>query len=202
MGQVIDYFWGEDIYDPRICMKYMGWDPMDNVQTWTGLKERIPCFTWDDAGYWLFSLNWTDPLLIAVQKYMNVIGTDINSLMLTTPDPTWILSKIAKMPGTVRIKVIKRDGGGSDNDTRLYSRKAVAYKPWVSPDLKMHGVNKIMEDDFSCKLPEDFYKWYKPTREKYASLAKKEMMAELVSRNKKAQEKKDKEKKRGRPRKN
>jgi hypothetical protein len=31
MGQVIDYFWGEDIYDPRICMKYMGWDPMDNV---------------------------------------------------------------------------------------------------------------------------------------------------------------------------
>ncbi|GAG57966.1 unnamed protein product, partial [marine sediment metagenome] len=113
----------------------------------------------------------------------------------------WILSKIAKMPGTIRIKVIKRDGGGTDNDSRLYSRKAVAYKPWVSPDLKMHGVNKIMEDDFSCKLPDEFYKWYKPTREKYASLAKKEMMAELVSRNKKEQEKRDKATKRGRPRK-
>ena len=195
MGQVVDYFWGEDIFKlagstaasirAPICQKYMGWDPTEVVDNWLDIPEgtRIPMYQWDDAGYWLFSLNWTDPLLISIQQYMNVVGTDMNSMMLTTPDPTWILSKIAKMPGTTRIKIIKRDGGGSDRDSKLYSRRALGYIPWIYPDLKGGGVNKRLEDDFSCKLPEPFYsKWYKPTREHYAKRAKLAMKEELRRR--------------------
>ena len=211
MGQVVDYFFGEDIYkitgstaDTRrapICQKYMGWEPTEVVETWINIPEgeRIPMYQWDDAGMWLFSLNWTDPLLISVQQYMNVVGTDMNSLMLTSPDPEWILSKIANMPGTMRIKIIKRDGGGSDADSRLYSRRALGYVPWKYPDLKGGGVNKKLEDDFSCKLPDEFYKWYKPTRERYATLAKLAMRRELRRKAEQAIERAKGKKRRGRP---
>ena len=127
---------------------------------------------------------------------MNVVGTDMNTLMLTTPDPRWILSKIATMPGTIRVKIIKRDGGQGDNDSRVFSRRAIGYKPYKSPDLKKSGVNKVVEDDYSCKLPEEFYKWYKPTREAYAKRAKLAMMSELRRRNEARQKKK---RGRGRP---
>ncbi len=201
MGQAVDYLYGEDIFKitgssgyrrAPVCQRYMGWDPSENVEVWLDIISRIPMFTWDDAGYWLFSLNWTDPLLIAVQQYMNVVGTDINSLMLTTPDPSWILSKIATMPGCMRIRIIKRDGGGSDRDSKLYSRRALGYVPWKYPDMKAGGVNKKLEDDFSCKLPDEFYKWYKPTREKYARAAKLAMRAELVRRNEAARKRLEK----------
>ena len=210
MGQAVDYLWGEDIFTIKgstadsirapICQKYMGWDPNDNVETWLNIDERIACYQWDDAGYWLFSLNWTDPLLISIQKYFNVIGTDINSMMMTTPAPEWILSKIATMPGTMRIKITKRDGGRSDADSKLYSRRAVGYIPWKYPDLKGGGVNKKIHDEFSCKLPEPFYsKWYKPTREYYAKAAKLEMLEELRRKRLAALEAAKGKKKRGRP---
>ena len=140
----------------------------------------------------MFSLNWTDPLLITVQQYMNVVGTDMNSLLLTTPDPEWILSKIATMPGTIRIRIIKRDGGRSDADSKVFSRRAIGYLPYKTPDLKKGGVNKVLEDDYSCKLPEEFYKWYKPTREAYARRAKLAMRDELRRRNEAREKKKQK----------
>lgn len=210
MGQVIDYFFGEDIFTVTgstgfrrapICEKYMGWDPIEVVDTWLDIPEgtRIPMYQWDDAGYWLFSLNWTDPLLISIQQYMNVVGTDMNNMMLTSPDPEWILSKIATMPGTMRVKIIKRDGGGSDADSRLYSRRALGYVPWKYPDLKGGGVNKKLVDDFSCKLPDKFYKWYKPTREFYATRAKLAMREELKRKAAQAIERAKGKKKRGRP---
>lgn len=210
MGQVIDYLWGEDIFTIKgstaasirapFCQQYLGWDPNDCVDIWLDIENRIPGFIWDDAGYWLFSLNWTDRLLISIQKYMNVIGTDMNNLMLTTPDPEWILSKIATMPGTMRIKIIKRDGGRGDSDSRVFSRRALGYVPWKYPDLKGGGVNKKIEDDFSCKLPEPFYsKWYKPTRETYAKVAKLEMKRELRRRRLEALERDKPKKRRGRP---
>jgi len=197
MGQVLDYLKGQDIYDPGVCQKYLGWDPRENVDRWLDIYKRIPVFTWDDAGYWLFSLNWTDPLLITVQQYMNVVGTDMNTLILTTPDPSWILSKIANMPGTIRVNIIKRDGGREFDSVR-FARRAIAYKPWKYPDGKGGGVNKVLEDEFSCKLPDPFYsEWYKPIREKYAYDAKLAMKEELIRRSQ-AKQKKDKRfKKRG-----
>lgn len=201
MGQVIDYFFGEDIFKvtgstgfrraPN-CQKYMGWDPEEVVDLWYNLLKRIPNFAWDDAGMWLFSLNWTDPLLIAVQQYMNVVGTDMNCLMLTTPDPTWILSKIAGNPGMIRVEITKTRGGNSDADSVRFSRKAVGYRPWKTKDLKGGGVNKILIDDYSCKLPQEFYDWYKPTRERYAQVAKLRMREELMRRRMKAIEKEEK----------
>jgi hypothetical protein len=78
------------------------------------------------------------------------------------------------MVGVIRIKVVKRSGGEfTDEEYKLFARRGTGYTPWRSPDLKRGGVNKIMVDDFSCKIRQDLYDWYKPIREAYALEAKK-----------------------------
>ena len=172
MQQVLDYLWGIDASRWRDFKPYFGWDPEENVERWIDLDERIPMFVWDDAGYWLHSLNWTDPLLQAIQKYFNVIGTDINTPVLTTPSPSWILSKIANMPGTLRTKIVKRQGGISDAPSVKRGRLGLTYEPWRTPDGKMHGVNKRFVDNFNCYIPDPIYVEYYPIRKHYAKEAK------------------------------
>jgi len=179
--QVLDHLYGDPMtWD---TMKpYMGWHPAENVEKWLNVDERQPFFIWDDAGMWLFSLDWSDPLMVAIQKYMNVVGTDYNNLILTTPSASWVLSKISKMPGMKRIKIIKRDGGVTDAPSKLFSRIAVCYKPWRSPDLKKHGVYKRFYDFYSCRIPDDIYEIYYPIRREYARLAKMAIKEQLALR--------------------
>lgn len=181
LGQVYDYLRGRPL-SIDLVDQYFGWDPSEVVDDWWDIKKRQPLYVWDDAGMWLYSLDWHDPLLVAIQKYFNVIGTDLNALILTTPDPTWILSKLINMPGTIRVKVIKREGGIKNNPYKLYARRATGYKPYRSPDLKKTGVNRILTDDFSCYIPDDIYAFYQPKREHYAKRAKEQIRDVLSSK--------------------
>lgn len=158
--------------DPKNLSYYMGWEPNEVVATWNMNEERQPFYIWDDAGYWLHSMNWHDDLMIAIQQYFNVIGTDYNTVILTTPSPHWVLSKIANFPEMYRIRITKRTGGERDSESYLFSRKATAYKKWTSPDLKRGGVNKMFVDNYSCKIRDDLYAWYYPMRKEYAKEAK------------------------------
>lgn len=189
LEQALQYLTSIKQLEPKHLRRYMGWDPNEVVDQWLLEEERQPAYIWDDAGYWLHSLKWTDPVLVSIQQYMNVVGTDYNCLILTTPDPTWILSKVANMPGMIRIKVVKRDGSndlGMVSDSKRFSRRAIGYKPWKSPDLKRGGVNKVLVDDFSCKMREDLYEYYKPIRSHYAREAKKQIRANLAQANRKS----------------
>jgi len=150
----------------------MGWETEEVIDTWLDLDGRYPVYIWDDAGYWLHSMNWNDPLMISIQQYFNVVGTDYNTIILTTPSAKWVLSKIANMPEMIRVNIVKRDGGISDAPSKLYSRRGVAYEKWESPDMKRGGVNKIWTDDFSCRLRDEVYEEYKPVRDHYARMAK------------------------------
>jgi len=181
MGQVYDYLRGRPLSIDLID-EYLAWHPTEVIEKWSSITKRIPMFIWDDAGYWLFSMNWHDPLMIEIQKYFNVVGTDMNTLVLTTPDPTWILSKLLNMPGTIRVKVIKREGGVRDNPSKLYAREARGYKPYRSPDLKKTGVNRILTDQFSCYIPDDIYAFYQPRREHYTRIAKRRMRDVMLSK--------------------
>ena len=184
LGQVYEYFFGESL-SPALINDYMGFHPADVVDAWANITDRIPMYIWDDAGYWLYSMDWNNPLLKAIQKYFNVIGTDMNCLMLTTPDPTWILSKLINMPGTLRGQVMKRDGSDYlDSPSRSYARKCRGYKPYRAPDLKKTGVNVKWEDNFSCLLPQDVYDYYQPKRKAYADQAKLTILDVLVAQRK------------------
>jgi hypothetical protein len=174
LGQVYEYFYGEKL-SVGLLKKYMGFHPAEVIDDWMDITERIPMYIWDDAGFWLYSMDWNNPLLRAIQKYFNVIGTDMNTLVLTTPDPTWILSKLVNMPGTLRGRVMKRDS------TR-WGRKVRGYKPYRSPDLKKTGVNVKWEDTFNCKIPDEVYSYYKPLRDGYARLAKESVVSTILKK--------------------
>jgi len=179
LGQVYEYYFGRPL-SPDLVQDFMGFHPADVVDRWIKIKRRIPMYVWDDAGYWLYSMDWNDPLLRAIQKYINVIGTDMNCLMLTTPDPTWILSKLLNMPGTLRGKIMKNATPTfSDSPSQIYSRLCRGYKPYRAPDLKKTGVNVKWEDTYSCLIPQDVYDYYQPMRRAYTDLAKQAIIDKL-----------------------
>jgi len=176
LGQVYEYFYGKPL-SPDLVRDYMGFHPSEVIERWLELGDkRIPMYVWDDAGYWLYSLDWFDPLLKAIQKYFNVLGTDMNCLLLTTPDPTWVLSKILNMPGTVRGEIKKTRGGIRDDPSTLFARRCRGYKPYRMPDLKRTGVNVLWEDDFSCRMPDEVWDYYYPLRRGYALRAKQNIV--------------------------
>lgn len=180
MGQVYDYLKGRPL-SVELMKQYVGFEPTEVIRQWYNIGDkRIPMYVWDDAGYWLYSMDWWHPLLKGIQKYMNVIGTQMNCLMLTTPDPTWILSKLLNMPGALRGKVMKRTSSVRDSNSVKFSRKCRGYKPYRMPDLKKTGVNVWWEDDYSCMIPDEVYAYYLPLRLGYAQMARKAVLDTLL----------------------
>lgn len=185
MIQVYDYLFGWDKW--QVYDNCMGWKPEEVINDWAMISDKMPAYCWDDAGCWLFTLNWSDPMLQEVQRYFNVVGTDIQCVVLTTPDPEFILTKIGNMPGTYRVRIVKRDGGGPGRlgrlpDSKRYARLATVYKPFKTPDLKSRRVRKKYYDTFSCKLDDELYKVYNPTRLKYAKLVRLEMKKQMLKK--------------------
>jgi len=165
---------------------FMGWHPVEVIETWLDKpKKKEPIFVWDDAGVWLNNMLWSDPLLIKITQYLNIVGTDYASLIFTTPKAGWVLNKIGAFPEMIRIKVVKLGGQDlliQDKESIKFSRRAIGYKPWLSPDLKKHGVNKVLQDDFSCKMRDDLYSYYQPLRDSYNDQIKAAMKQELHTR--------------------
>jgi hypothetical protein len=190
----------------EVASRYMGWESTQVINKWDQIPKlipdhvenwgRLPVFTWDDGGCWLFTLKWNDPLLVEVQRYFNVVGTDMNGMIITTPAPEWILSKIGNMAGAYWVKVIKTRGTGYKRIGRAppsiqFSRRSTGYWPFQTPDLRKRRVRKRFTDDFSCKLEEGFYSWYKPIREHYAKMIKKEMKRVMMERVKEKEKERD-----------
>jgi len=151
-------------------------DKLEQIKE-SGLK-RVPGLIWDDAGLWCYALEWWDPLLIAIGKYLNVARTRLACLICTTPTPAWIFKKLRKFPQAINIKILKRDsprvnenGEEQEDFVKRWSRLARAYLHWTTPDMKKSGVRRIYEDEFLCYLPDSFYSWYKPLRDAYEQLA-------------------------------
>ena len=132
---------------------------------------------WDDAGLALLALEFQNPWIRAVIKYLNVMRTNLASLILTTPLPTWIIKKIRGFPQCVTVKIIR---ARSDEAHPKRYRIAKAYRFWISPDMKKSGVTRIYEDFFTALMPNKFYyEFYKPLRESYAKKAVRDMRAQL-----------------------
>ncbi len=179
MSQAHEYLFGKPLNRMRDLKWVMGWEPEEVVELWQVEEERQPCFTWDDAGYWLHSMNWNDPLMIAIQRYFNVVATDYNTMILTTPSPKWVLSKISNMPDMIRVRCTKRTGGRPDERFRKFARVAKSYKRWESPDLKRAGVNTKWIDQYSCEMDAELYAEYHPIRLEYAKKAKLQIIQNL-----------------------
>lgn len=154
--------------------------PEDFVEKCYKLGEagrREKAIIWDDAGLWLFALDFKNPFIQAIIKYMNVARTNWGAMILTTPTPSWVIYKMRKFPQSINIKIIKPT---SDMHRKKRPRLAVAYVNWVSPDLKKSGVWRFYEEKFDATLPDKFFfEYYQPLRAAYAREAATLAKAEL-----------------------
>lgn len=163
--------------DWETVKKYVVYTPQEFLDKCLNTTFKKPLLIWDDAGLWLFAYDYIrDPLLPAIIKYLNVAGTQWATIIFTTPTTQMLVKRIRTLPHTVTIKIIKNKDEGNKK-----LRIARAYVRWVSPDTKRHGVRKIFEDHFDAMLPNDFYNWYYPMRQKYVNVAL-DMIREIIQK--------------------
>lgn len=132
--------------------------------------DKLLILNWDDAGLWLWCMEWDNPFLEALGKWLNVARTDITCLILSSPVVKFIFKKLRSFGDAMTVRIIK------DTDaTHPWRRLAKPYEQYVLPDQKKTRVKSYKPLEFNCKLPTDFFKWYKPKRDKYAKMAKDQM---------------------------
>lgn len=155
---------------------FIDYAPKAFVDRILSMKRREKVTQFDDMGLWLFALDWYDPFVKTVVKYMNVARTDWAMILGNTPSPSMVVGFVRNFPEIIRIKITKRDINVVHPSK---PRIATAYQVWVTPDLKHTGVRKIFKDEYKAILPDDFYKWYRPLRDSYAFKAKQLMASAL-----------------------
>ena len=140
-------------------------DKLDQVRD-LGLY-RIPGIIWDDAGLWLYALDWNDPFIKALGKYMNVARSRLASITMTTPSVQFIASKLRGFPDAYTVSITKYTGAPRTE----WLRKAKGYQDRILPDQRKRRVYLRFEDKFNCYLNDEFYRWYRPLRDAYEILA-------------------------------
>lgn len=147
-------------------------DKLDQAEEYGFYKLLI--LNWEDAGLWLNAMDWDDPFILSLTKWLNVARTDCTALLCSSPSVNMVFRKLREFPSIITLRITKY--GSSQTDHR-WRRVATAYRQWLLPDLQKRRVKKLGKDIFSCKMPNDFFKWYKPLRDAYAHMAK-ELMKE------------------------
>lgn len=148
-------------------------------------EEKQRAVIWDDAGFWLFALDWYEPFVKAVSRYSQLCGTQFAALIMTTPDKRLISTKVLDALPKMKVCEIVEHG----RETYYYRpRIARVYEKWTWADGKRGGVKKKWEDHFNAFLPDDFYDWYFPKRKGYLEEGKKILKREIGRLDKKSNE--------------
>jgi len=145
-------------------------DKLDQAEEYGFYKILI--LNWDDAGLWLNAMDWDDPFILSLTKWLNVARSDCTALLCSSPSVDMVFKKLRNFPSVITIRITK-----NSDRYHLWRRIATAYRQWVLPDLQKRRVKKLGKDIFSCRMPNTFYKWYGPLRNAYAKMAK-ELMRE------------------------
>jgi len=160
--------------DWEIVKKRIGYEPIEVLDDLDSIPfgERWLAYHWDDAGTWLHSLDFQDPFVKAVGKYMQVARTDLACMLFTQINVNDVSSKIRGITNAIIVDITKE---GSDTKSPYPSlknrRTAKAYIPrqtWKGRWYKDYQ----WEEFFDSHVPDKFYRWYKPKRDYYAKQAK------------------------------
>jgi len=167
-----------DTTDPDILSRYFFFDPAEFLNKVTRFKQQVKSVAWDDAGVWLYYMDFQTDLIKNVSKLMQLIRTRTASVIYTTPTPTLILGKLRNFPQTTTLKISKR-GGEPRPGYRNTARRVTAYQSYMLPDLHKLRVRKLYVDDFDVMLPRDVYKWYCNERRGYIEQIEEKLQVEL-----------------------
>lgn len=149
--------------------KYVGYTPEEVLGTLRTipLGERWYVFHWDDAGNWLHSLDFQDPFVKDVGKYMHVVRTDLACMIFSTISIEDITSKVRGIRNAIVIDITK-EGNSYKQPFIRTARAYIKRKTWKGREWKDYQ----WEERFNCHVPDSFYRWYKPLRDRYALQAK------------------------------
>jgi hypothetical protein len=170
----------EPCYDWNVLSKHFVMHPRDFINHLSRLVNnggREKCLVCDDAGLWLYALDWFNPFVKGVSKYLNVARTHFASIIFTTPTPQMILKKIRGLPDAIAVRIQKADN--DQYECHRVKRYAVGYLWWISPDGKKSGVRTVFQDQFSIMLPDSVYNAYCEMRRKYVAWAVELLKREL-----------------------
>lgn len=177
--------WDRDENGDPYCAKsnleavkpWMTFMPKEYLDLILDVYEKERGIILDDAGLWLYALDWYKPFVKSVNKWMQVCGTRFGTVVLTTPNKNLISSKILDALPDVKVcRIVKRGKDTARNRPRL----AKVYERWDYPDGKKGGVKTRWTDKYNAMLPNDYYAWYKPKREQYVDVALKLLKADIL----------------------
>ena len=136
--------------------------------------ERYRVLHFDDAGFWLYVLDWYEPFVKAVGRYIQLIGRKFAAFLMSTPSKKLISSKV--LEAIPELYVCRIRPAGIDT-YKSKPRVAKVYERWDYPDGKKGGVYLRWKDYFDAMLPDRFYNWYKPVSDRYTELGEKILRA-------------------------
>jgi len=157
-----------ELYEGDEWKKYMVFKPeqflglVDDLMSFDPPK-KVPAIVWDDAGLWLYAMEFSDPRVVSVVKFLNVMRTVVGGLILTTPTDEMIVRKIPTLPGTRLATVTEGHRKTGTSDIRRFSVAKTIRTKWGKKFVKDY-----MEDYFNVMLPQEVYNYYKPLRDGYA----------------------------------
>ncbi|GAG70055.1 unnamed protein product [marine sediment metagenome] len=167
---------------PLLTQK-IGFHPMKVISRWDKMKKRDYAYHWDDAGAWLHALDYQDFFVKSVGKFLQTARTKFGCIMFSCIDKADIISKIRNFKSAVLIDITKHGNIPNAPGERKFKRLATAWRYWEARSGKT-GYAYEWEEPFSCKMPDKFFEWYEPVRNKYANMCIADMRIRL-------QEKKD-----------
>ena len=152
-----------------IVKKRIGYTPEEVLNDLIGIPkgEKWLVYHWDDSGTWLHSLDFQDPFVKSVGKYMHVARTDLACMIFSTISIEDVSSKIRGIPNAIIIDITK-DGRDKAHPNRRTARAYIKRKTWKGREWKDYQ----WEERFNSHVPDHFYSWYKPKRDEYAKQAK------------------------------
>jgi len=165
---IFNYAWKE-------ARKYFAFKPREFLSLSRKQKKKSPVVCVDDAGLWLNSMDFHDPMVKATGKFLEVARTKWAAIIFTCSDLKQIFTKIRNMPHIYSIRITKYGGKTKQKDRRL----ATIYEGWMSEDMKKSGRKTLAIDMYYARMPSIFYNWYKPKRDKLADSGLDELEREL-----------------------
>ena len=165
----------ESGYDWSTTKNFFVFKPRDFLYLSRTQTQKSPACVVDDAGLWLNAMDFSHPLVKATGKFLEVARTKWAAILFTCSDLQQVFSKLRNMPHVYTIRITKQASGKDKPNRRI----ATIFEGWRSEDLKKSGRKTKSVDVFYAHMPDKFYTWYKPERDKLADQGLNELELEL-----------------------
>jgi len=151
-------------------LKYCLFDLRDVVNVLSDAVKKdvkIPALIWDDAGvHGNKMLYFSNRRLVEyLSDLLDVVGTHLGGLLITTPSPAKLL-RVIRGYEFYRIKIFRRD--------ESYGRIAVGYRLSLYPSGAMR-IRRVFRDEYRVKIPDDVWDEYQKKRKSYLNVALKNL---------------------------